>query len=577
MKKMIACVSAITLFFTGIAKSLTDTIFAAEYDIIDTEIPIFQETAVEDSALKQLAVSHGLGTDTFSFPNHIYDTTTDRAEVVLENYTKNLTATERFMYYEYKFENLTNSGCCFGIAALTVLVHNGILSPSDIYADAKTLYDIPLTEDVDDLIAAYSLVQAHKPVQYSAGLNSTYSDAKKMEQLLDCAKRCQETGEYFLISFQDESISHAVTGLGMTTGNWEWDGVSYDTCILTYDSNCVSAEENHIPFRDEQCIYINSETKQFYIPIYELGSETGASFTLVTNNADLLLYKAPYSETTLDATNTSNIVQCRLFHGNAEGLKISIDGSEAGEYDFSNAVYYLEGDAFHIEQELSEPERVDLRISGDTYISRYDAFDAEKYTADMSSQSASLTNKGEQQFTSTLYLAYDTETCDYSPTNWFDYIGVLSPEQTLTLSKQERGVLISGNSPISGDAQYIFDCSYAEETTGNSIKGTSFRIYTEESEVLVTYDTEEEHENFYLDLDKDGIYDNLIEIGDANGNGISYEADDAYQILLSYASQSVRKSQLVNTYLCDINKNNQIDPDDAYEVLVRYAENSVRK
>ena len=42
--------------------------------------------------------------------------------------------------------------------------------------------------------------------------------------------------------------THAVVGMDELSGNWTFDGISYDTCIVTYDSNCVKQRYRNIGF-----------------------------------------------------------------------------------------------------------------------------------------------------------------------------------------------------------------------------------------------------------------------------------------------------------------------------------------
>jgi len=41
------------------------------------------------------------------------------------------------------------SGHCYGMAVLQVLVHNGIIKPSDIQEGAETIHDIQFNDDVN--------------------------------------------------------------------------------------------------------------------------------------------------------------------------------------------------------------------------------------------------------------------------------------------------------------------------------------------------------------------------------------------------------------------------------------------
>ena len=65
---------------------------------------------------------------------------------------------------------------------------------------------------------------------------------------------------------------HAVTGMGIVDGSWQFGENKYDRCILTHDSNGTDSEGN-TGFNEKWCIYLDSSTHHIYIPAYDYNGD----------------------------------------------------------------------------------------------------------------------------------------------------------------------------------------------------------------------------------------------------------------------------------------------------------------
>lgn len=117
-------------------------------------------------------------------------------------------------------------------------------------------------------------------------MKTNLSYDEQINQLIETAENNMKNNRYFFISVSDsEKFFHAVCGIGIADGVWEWNGEEYNKCVLTLDSN-----ENATGFNEKSCIYINSETKRCYIPSHEMSTDNNISFAIVDDDT-LLNYK----------------------------------------------------------------------------------------------------------------------------------------------------------------------------------------------------------------------------------------------------------------------------------------------
>ena len=114
----------------------TDELGDALYDsVTEGDIPLYEaDAASTQSELEKAAIEKGMYKDTFSFANHLCTLSReDFAERVSDPVSANMTDPELDLGYSTDISYIAyQSGLCFGMAAISVLVHNGELTPSDL-------------------------------------------------------------------------------------------------------------------------------------------------------------------------------------------------------------------------------------------------------------------------------------------------------------------------------------------------------------------------------------------------------------------------------------------------------------
>ena len=250
----------------------------------------FSYAEEENPDLAQLASSLGADTDMFSFPNYYFEEGINLPDEVYENFMLRSLNSE-LVGGNGAFVMSLSSGHCLGIALLEVLSHNGMIEPSDIQEGAETLNEITYDEGVDKYISDYHILQNHLELAICMGkIDEQYSYEEKTDLLIETAERCMANDRYFLITIKNDSFHHAVAGIGIAEGSWEFDGEVYDKCILTIDSNARTREEK-AAFTEKCCIYIDSVSRKLYIPAYAKYADGGAFIVTPSDDMYSLNYK----------------------------------------------------------------------------------------------------------------------------------------------------------------------------------------------------------------------------------------------------------------------------------------------
>ncbi|ERJ97093.1 hypothetical protein RUMCAL_00531, partial [Ruminococcus callidus ATCC 27760] len=482
--------------------------------------------------------------DTFSFANHLCTLShEDFAKRVYEPVRANMTDSEINLHYEMDISRVAyKGGLCFGMTAISVLVHNGELTPGDLQEGAETLYDVTLTDDVDALIAYYNSLQLYTEVELAViAAPAMLTKEEHTDMFLDCAARCKEKGTYFMAGIATKKGgTHAVVGMDELSGNWTFDGISYDTCIITYDSNCVKQGTETSAFRDDACIYINSETKQFCIPAYEASTENGDVLLYASDDDSLLTYKAPIRGTAKTNTDVSETVKLEFYNGGKDQMQLSSTTKDGQTYDFwklgkvnyGDYIFFGKGSSFHLEKNERAPEFA-FSIKGEGYRLRieqtgyqnpndpklYDV--GTKCKMDFSKNSVAYTNTDTQKITVSYIVVYDEGNYNFAPVASSTIAVDVSPNQTVTVSKQDTGFAITGDGEVLVQAiptaaqkeQDAFDGSHEEYLDWF---GSYFINFVRSKDVLLQFNTEKECSELVYDFDSDGVFDDVPILGDAD-------------------------------------------------------------
>ena len=581
----------------------TDELRDALYDsVTGGEIPLYEADASSaQSELEKAAIEKGMYKDTFSFVNHLCTLSQeDFTERVYDPVRDNMTESEINSGYGKHIPDISyKSGLCFGMAAISVLVHNGELTPSDLQEGAETLYDVTLTDDVDALITCYNSLQLYKAVELAIiAAPSMLSKEEHTDMFLDCAARCKEKGTYFMAGIATKKGgTHAVVGMDELSGNWTFDGISYDTCIVTYDSNCVKQGTETSAFKDDACIYINSETKQFCIPAYEASSENGDVLLYASDDDSLLTYKAPIRGTTKTNTDVSEIVKLEFFNGRKDQMDLSSTTEDGQTYDFwklgkvnyGDFIFFGKGSSFHLEKN-ERASGFAFSILGEGYRLRIEQFDRKdpelkgvgsKCKIDFSKDGVTYTNTDTQKIALSYIFSYDEGNYNFMPVASSTIDIEVLPNQTVTVSKQDTGFAITGDGEVYVQAFPI--ASQKEQASfGGSDSyeeyldwfGSYYINFIRSKNVLLQFNTEKGCSELVYDFDSDGVFDDAPMLGDADGNGKPYEVNDIYWTMLHIADKAVAPHSVRRYYRgyvpnieADTDNDGNIDTSDLFDIM----------
>ena len=583
----------------------TDELGDALYDsVTEGEVPLYEADASStQSELEKAAIEKGMYKDTFSFANHLCTLSQeDFAKRVYEPVRANMTDSEIDLGYEADISRVAyKGGLCFGMTAISVLVHNGELTPGDLQEGAETLYDVTLTDDVDALIAYYNSLQLYTEVELAViTAPAMLTKEEHTDMFLDCAARCKEKGTYFMAGIATKKGgTHAVVGMDELSGNWTFDGISYDTCIITYDSNCVKQGTETSAFRDDACIYINSETKQFCIPAYEASTENGDVLLYATDDDSLLTYKAPIRGTTKTNTDVSETVKLKFHNGGKDQMQLSSTTKDGQTYDFwklgkvnyGDYIFFGKGSSFHLEKN-ERASGFAFSIKGEGYrlrIEQYGRDDQElkdvgsKCKMDFSKDSVTYTNTDTQKVFLSYIFTYDEGNYNFTPVASSTIDISVPPNQTVTVSKQDTGFAITGDGDVFVQAfptaaqkeQDAFDGSYEEYLNWF---GSYFINFVRSKDVLLQFNTEKECSELVYDFDGDGVFDDAPMLGDADGNGKPYEPSDIYwtaRHIVSIAVDDHSTRRYFKGYVpnieADTDNNGKIDTNDLFDIVYECA------
>ena len=586
----------------------TDELGEELYDAMtEGEVPLYRaDESSEQSELEKAAIEKGMYKDTFSFANHLCTLSReDFAERVSDPVSANMTDPELDLGYSTDISYIAyQSGLCFGMTAISVLVHNGELTPGDLQEGAETLYDVTLTDDVDALIAYYNSLQLYTEVELAViAAPAMLTKEEHTDMFLDCAARCKEKGTYFMAGIATKKGgTHAVVGMDELSGNWTFDGISYDTCIITYDSNCVKQGTETSAFRDDACIYINSETKQFCIPAYEASTENGDVLLYASDDDSLLTYKAPIRGTAKTNTDVSETVKLEFYNGGKDQMQLSSTTKDGQTYDFwklgkvnyGDYIFFGKGSSFHLEKNERAPEFA-FSIKGEGYRLRieqtgyqnpndpklYDV--GTKCKMDFSKNSVAYTNTDTQKITVSYIVVYDEGNYNFAPVASSTIAVDVSPNQTVTVSKQDTGFAITGDGEVLVQAiptaaqkeQDAFDGSHEEYLDWF---GSYFINFVRSKDVLLQFNTEKECSELVYDFDSDGVFDDVPILGDADGNGKPYEPSDIYwtarhiarMAVIGHGSRRYYQGYVPNIE-ADTDNNGKIDTNDLFDIVYECA------
>lgn len=576
MKKLTSILSAILL----ITSVVSSNVYADE---------------TENPDLYAIASSLGADTDHFNFINY---KATEISDEIWCEYRKKISPLESYIYIEKNAYQVGLGGECNGISIIEMLVHNGIISASDIQEGAEHLIDITFDDSVNDVLTYYQMTQIYLK-QY---LNCKYyycnhTVEETLNDLIKYGEEAMEDNKYFYIAFTWNGGGHGIVGIGESDGEWEFKGRKYNKCILTLDSTF-----DH--FTPDACIYLNTEDNTFYFPAYDY-SEKEADIINVTDSDKILNYKG-FINPSYDSDD-KNLTALKIYNLQDKDFELFIENGEntstyAGkgneQLDLTENYFYEWVDS--VKEYVFESEKDSVYK-----IKVYEDEGHEYGPFERSYFDYSYTNENEYKFCGVYGFEDDAELeiaphyiSRYSPnyssysfrlvsddclykTKKFGSFEVLGHNTgTMRLEEREDGLLLDSDSSF--DAKIIFGgLTQNEDGTmdhhyNSDEKNIIMTTVISENDIMLRYDEEDEIIRIYIDKDGDNLFDDELQKGDVNSDGI-IDATDASLILSEYADSSVNSRPFlnINENLADFNNDGVVDAIDASAVLTEYAMSSV--
>lgn len=486
----------------------------------------------------------------------------------------------------------------YGISMLQILSHNGIFTVSDIQSGAENLSDVQFNSGLESLIESYQLTRFNVP---QLKLKRAFVE-NDIATLVQTAMTAMTAQKYFHISlsisgtFPDgtnySKATHDVVGIGITDGSWTFNGISYNKCILTLDSNTASFDKNY-------CIYVNTADNTLCIPAYN-----DVALTAVIADDTVLNYQGKLGEQVqppVDITDPvtpdypsvdpENAAEISIFTQTSKKIDEYYDEDineyipvyekteeefevTAGDYTYDS--FYLElhpnlkvplSDSYVFSFKDSESDKHSVGFSieskeGYSYVSSQ--YDAE--SAEVSAHKVSMKTSDKDSISAVLMPSETLYDCFY---NYFN--AKTFDSRNFVITDREDGILLHSNS--SYIANMVFgQCDGDRSAMKSKIE---FRIEPSSENLLLRYDEETQKIRAFIDSDDNDVYETEIQNGDINCNG-RFDATDASGILKMYSELSTSENypmKYVNIF-ADCNGDGVIDSSDAAEVLSKYAESS---
>lgn len=526
----------------------------------------------------------GYQTDRFYFPNGKYYPIYTEEDPMWQDYIKYRTNIETVSTDLDYFLGCTQSGRCLGISLVSVLTHNGIISPSDIQEGKETLLDIEAATDFyginDDpvmrKIIPYQVRQLAPDFQLDMYYHFAHYDKEKdIAYLLDTAKKATEQGKWFLIGYDDKPLTHAVAGMGLLEGEFTLGDKTYDNCILTYDSSFVSyIEETDTMISSTKCavnscIFVNSETYDIFVPAYFL-DDCGEDFKIYTlDDEDFMNYRGVINPSYSHNTDVSSLNSVDI---KSKGdYSISATRADGSEYDAKSScgtvygknnqkkAYLCDGEQFNVQNTGNEAEFIaDFMDVRQIYCS---SFNGAVNNVFKSEDEFGFDTLGETAYDVT--LAFEEGCYSFAPHYRYDFSG--TTDSDFKAVQTDRGIIVSGTNGVK--------CSLKTSD-----------IIRDENGLIVSAEDNIQNENIFanrsvmISFDENKLkyfigenYDKEVQKGDVNCDGM-IDASDASFVLQAYSDLSTGRKTYLSYSLSDWDDNGTIDSSDASAILAKYAE-----
>lgn len=562
-------------------------------------MPIFSVNAEDKTDLENFAVSLGSETDHISALNKNYkvpSTSVIDGTIILDD-------TKPYMPFIPSASGdampdgigiAEYSDTSLGTSVISVLTHNGVISAGDVLENATTLSEITDMISIKYPIYKYqNLIDKSSFRLYIYNLLKNQTLEQKADSLISTAEKCMNDGKYFLIMYSSYrtnptnaevlanrtasgEFSHSAVGIGIKEGSWAFNGKKYDKCILTLDSYSAGIDSD--AFSEDTCIYVNSETKECYMPKIA-GYADNDIHIIAIDNDKLLNFEE--TDVTDDMTSINiykdTITEISYTDENGNEVIRNQDNDFLDNYHrYANTWFIAKGDNFRI---YTSSEQLTDYMS----ITRKDyslSFMTQKADNEIISNDDTLKivrkdlwgvthRKNDDPLIYDITVSRSTPVKDFQLEIYDDYLYYISGETMTeaTFTQTDDGLIFGGGKvKLSGYHINEHDTYY------------SF-AFQSDNEVLVSHD-EDFNFSLFSDLDNDGTFEHEVECGDLNCDG-KINAVDASMVLTAYADLSTvsnknNKTIYADVKYADINNDGVINAVDASQILSIYAENSTK-
>ena len=575
MKKLVSFVTAISLI---------------------ASMPIFSVHAEEQTELEKLAVSLGSATDHVSALNKNYPvpyelTDPDRSYTPFIPAASGDDMPDGVGIAEY-------SDTSFATSVISILTHNGVISASDVMNGAETLSEITNMLSIKFPIYKYQELMDKSYFRlYIYNLLKNQTLAQKTDSLISTAEKCMNEGKYFLImysafrytptQFEIENgrnarseFAHSAVGMGVTDGEWTFNGKKYDKCILTLDSYSAGVKSD--AFAEDTCIYINSETKECYMP--KLAGHTESDINIIAiDNDKLLNFEATDIADDMVSINIDRDAITEISYTDENGNEVILneDNDFLDNYhQYSNTWFITKGDNFRVYTSSEEATDYVSIVRKDYSL----CFETEKADNEIISSDDTLkivrkdlwgiTHRKEEDpliYTVRISLATPIKNLP-GDVIYDDSLYYISGETMTdaTFTKTDDGLIFGG-----GKVKFS-DCHFDT----NEYRSCYSFAFQSDNEVLIKWD-EDFNFSLFIDRDNDGTFEHEVEQGDVNCDG-RIDAVDASIVLNAYADLSTNNRKnpqevYADLKYADINSDGMINAIDSTAIMMIYAENSTNQ
>lgn len=561
--------------------------------IIPTFSTITYAAIEDDFNLYDFAYSLGADKDYLAVKNYTHDEEHPVNPECYYDYLYNCDLLEASYAPNQNFNSIISMGSCVGISVLEVLSHNGVIKPSDIQKGANSLSEITYNTLTDKYITDYQLIQGYKEFDsYEMYLNHNTTYIEKIDRLMETAKKCTENKRYFLIVIHSERFSHAVCGIGIKDGNWTFNNTTYDKCVLLLDSNAY--ETNSECFSNVNCIYINSTTKQSYIPAYKDKDGKGVNWNYVAiDNDELLNYKGSFNPSESPNVDISEIKHC--IFAKKKGINVYPvlkDGTRTtppseGAIDTVGYHSFFKADSVHVEirkpkllgtdfRYISSNRWIDIDLWNNELIDSEDDIYEFDCDYDLSDNKVIIKNNKPESLIATLQIRMNRNSFNFEPNYWW-FITV-NVDDDLMVEVGDEGVLFKSSGSIDvtvAPYYYTLDEEGKFLSVNMSVDPDNKAQYLcSNNDVLVKIDNDR-NILYYIDDNEDDVYDTLVKTGDINCDSF-IDAVDASKVLAIYAELSTEDIKPIKYLLGDMNGDGFVDAVDASAILVEYSRLSTK-